>query len=140
MLVPFTIKTFPFKGNPIKGIGVILFILLLSILVFLLTHSLVFTICATLFLVFDLKSFLFPTRFTICEDRVDKKFLFREVSYPIEKFKTAINCKKGILLSPYKNRSTLREKFRGLYIMCFDEVLKNRLLEFFAEKISTDYK
>ncbi len=135
LTLPYTIDTFPLKRNSVKGLLVILFIIILIILVFLLTNSLIFSICALLFILFDLKSFFFPTQFTIYEKRVDKKFLFREVSYPIEKFKRVINCKKGILLSPYKNRSTLREKFRGLYIICFDDDQKGELLTFFNEKI-----
>ncbi len=133
--LPVTLKAFPFKDSPVKGFGVILFILVLSILVFLLTNSLVFTICATFFIIFDLKTFFFPTQFVIYDNRIEKKFLFNTVSHPIERFKTVINCKNGILLSPYKNRSTLLEKIRGLYIICSDSSLKKDLLSFFRDKI-----
>ncbi len=129
-----TIDVFPLKVSPVKGILIFLFILFLAYLVFLLTNSLIFTLCAVLFLVYDLHSFFFPTKYIVFNNKIEKKTIFGKKVFSFEKVKKVINCRNGVLLSPYAYKTVL-EKFRGLYIMCFDNEQKEELLSFFKEKI-----
>ena len=106
----------PFKRKPLVSVAVILFIVAISVTIYLTTYSRLFTILGLVILLMSLAKFFFPTRFKLSDRGITIKTTTQSLFKDWKIYRSCYPDKKGILLSPFVEPSRL-ENFRGLYVM-----------------------
>jgi len=122
----------PVKKNWKVSIAVILFLLSLCVAIYISFNSLAFLFLSIVILFVSLMPFFFPTTYSINEDCVVIKSVYRRLSRNWNTFKSFYPDKNGVLLSPFVSPSRL-ENFRGVYIRFGNN--KPEILDFVAKKL-----
>ena len=105
----------PLIANWKVSVGLIAFLIALCTAIYFSFNSLTFLFLSIIFLVGSLSPFFFPTTYTINDDGINIKTVFRKSSKNWGYYKSYYPDKNGILLSPFPHPSRL-ENFRGLYV------------------------
>jgi len=119
-------KCHPATRKPWVTIGVSIFILVISMLVFASTDSKGFSFIALLIMFASLAKFYFPTKYRLTDEKISIKTTTQTLHKEWSIYRSFYPDKNGVLLSPFV-RPTRMENFRGLYIMFSnnrDEVIK----------------
>jgi len=119
-------KCHPATRKPWVTIGVSIFILVISMLVFASTDSKGFSFIALLIMFASLAKFYFPTKYRLTDEKVSIKTTTQTLHKEWSIYRSFYPDKNGVLLSPFV-RPTRMENFRGVYIMFSnnrDEVIK----------------
>lgn len=122
----------PVKKNWKVSIAVILFLLSLCVAIYISFNSLAFLFLSIVILFVSLMPFFFPTTYSINEDCVVIKSVYRRLSRNWNTFKSFYPDKNGVLLSPFVSPSRL-ENFRGVYLRFGNN--KPEILDFVAKKL-----
>lgn len=105
----------PARARKLATTLVVIFLLMVYILVFELTHSMIMVVLAILLFTISLSTYFFPTRYEVTTDKVTIRYLFTTVQKDMSSFRSYYCDKNGVLLSPFVGPSRL-ENFRGLYL------------------------
>jgi hypothetical protein len=127
----------PVKRKPLVSVAVTAFILLSGLLMYWSTESNTFTVLTLVILFASLAKFYFPTSYTLNREGVTIKTTTQKLFKPWSMYRSFYPDRKGILLSPFA-RPTRLENFRGLYIMCADNL--DEVRAFVAAHISAPDK
>jgi hypothetical protein len=122
----------PIKNNWKVSAGVIAFLVILCVAIYLSFNSLAFLGLSVAVLTCSLASFFFPTTYTLQDDCVVVKSLLRTLSKPWDSFRSYYLDRNGVLLSPFPSPSRL-ENFRGVYIKLGGN--RSEVVDFVKEKI-----
>lgn len=122
----------PVKKNWKVSIAVILFLLSLCAAIYISFNSLAFLFLSIVILFVSLMPFFFPTTYSLNEDCVVIKSVYRRLSRNWNTFKSFYPDKNGVLLSPFVSPSRL-ENFRGVYLRFGNN--KPEILDFVAKKL-----
>ena len=106
----------PSRTKPVVTISVSLFVLAVTLVIFLSTNSLWMTLLALVILYASLAKFYFPTKYTLSESGIVIKTTTQTLEKEWSLYRSCYPDKNGILLSPFVEPSRL-ENFRGLFIM-----------------------
>ena len=109
-------KCHPAMRRPWVTLGVTLFLLLISLIVFYMTDSKTFTTLALVIMFASLAKFYFPTSYRLDSKRITIKTTTQTLHKEWSIFRSFYPDKNGVLLSPFVSPTRL-ENFRGLYIM-----------------------
>jgi len=109
-------KCHPATRKPWVTIGVSIFILVISMLVFASTDSKGFSFIALLIMFASLAKFYFPTKYRLTDEKISIKTTTQTLHKEWSIYRSFYPDKNGVLLSPFV-RPTRMENFRGLYIM-----------------------
>jgi hypothetical protein len=105
----------PLIANWKISAGLIAFLIALCTAIYFSFNSLTFLFLSIIFLVGSLSPFFFPTTYTLNDDGINIKSVFRKSSKNWGYYKSYYPDRNGILLSPFPHPSRL-ENFRGLYV------------------------
>lgn len=105
----------PAKARKLATTLVVIFLLMVYILVFEITHSMIMVVLAILLFTMSLSTYFFPTRYEITAEKVIIRYMFTTVQKDISSFRSYYCDKNGVLLSPFVGPSRL-ENFRGVYL------------------------
>ena len=105
----------PLKANWKVSTVLIIFLIALCMAIYFSFNSLTFLIFSVVFLIGSLSSFFLPTTYTLQDDCIIVKTIFRRSSRQWASFKRYYPEKKGVFLSPFPHPTRL-ENFRGLYV------------------------
>ncbi len=111
----------PVKRKPLISVLVSLFILVAGVLMYWSTQSNTFTVLTLVILIASLAKFYFPTHYLLTGKGVYVKTTTQKLFKPWSMYRSFYPDKKGILLSPF-GRPTRMENFRGLYVMCAENL------------------
>ena len=120
------------KRNWIISAGVVLFLVILCVAIYLSFSSATFLILSIVILAISLSPFFFPTTYTFQDDCITVKSLLRKSSRNWDSFKSYYPDRNGVLLSPFISPSRL-ENFRGLYIRF--EGNRSEVVDFIQKKL-----
>jgi len=109
-------KCHPATNKPWVTIGVIVFTLVISMLVFAATDSKGFSFLALLVMFASLAKFYFPTKYRMTDEKISIKTTTQTLHKEWGIYRSFYPDKNGVLLSPFA-RPTRMENFRGLYVM-----------------------
>ena len=109
-------KCHPATRKPWVTLGVTVFVLVISMLVFAATDSKAFSFLALLVMFASLAKFYFPTKYRMTDEKITIKTTTQTLHKEWTIYRSFYPDKKGVLLSPFA-RPTRMENFRGLYIM-----------------------
>ncbi|MDF1543870.1 MAG: hypothetical protein P1R58_02065 [bacterium] len=127
--------THPVKRRPLLSLGVSLFLLVITWIVYSMTDSEIFAALALIAMFASVAKFYLPTYFTL----TDRQVVIRSTTQTIRKdwsmFRSYYADKNGVLLSPFVEPSRL-ENFRGLYLI-FDNN-KQEVLTILDKHIGTN--
>jgi hypothetical protein len=108
--------THPARERPLAAVIVTIFIIIIMTMVyFIMDHSLFMMIVAGAIFTVSLSTFYFPTTFTVDEKNVSIKYRFSVKERNLSAFRQCFPESRGILLSPFLSPSRL-ENFRGFYL------------------------
>jgi hypothetical protein len=105
----------PAKRNMKVTSLVTIFLVVLIIVVYYTTYSLLFTGLAILILFGSLSAFYFPTRYRLTENEIRVKTTAQTLVKKWSQYRSFYPDKNGVLLSPFVRRTRM-ENFRGIYI------------------------
>ncbi len=105
----------PAKARKLATVLVVIFLLMVYILVYEVTQSMVMVVLAILLFTISLSTYFFPTRYEVTAEKVTIRYLFTTVQKDMNSFRSYFCDKNGVLLSPFVGPSRL-ENFRGLYL------------------------
>ncbi|MDH4158440.1 MAG: hypothetical protein OEW00_14315 [candidate division Zixibacteria bacterium] len=108
--------THPMLKRPLITVLVTIFILVISMLVYLAMESKAFSVLALVVLFASLARFYLPTRYRLTDRSITIKSLTQTVNKPWSMYRSCYPDKNGILLSPFAEPSRL-ENFRGIYLL-----------------------
>jgi hypothetical protein len=111
--------THPMQRRPLATVLVTIFILIISMLVYLAMESKAFSVLALVVLFASLARFYLPTRYRLTDRSITIKSLTQTVNKPWSMYRSCYPDKNGILLSPFAEPSRL-ENFRGIYLLFGD--------------------
>ena len=108
--------SYPARERPLTAIIVTVFIVfVMTIVYFIMDHSLFMMIVAGGIFLISLSTFYLPTTFYIDEQKVSIKYRFSVKERNLSAFRQYFPEQRGILLSPFLSPSRL-ENFRGFYL------------------------
>jgi len=122
----------PIKRNWKVSVSVIFFLLALCVSIYISFHSLAYLLISVIILFGSLIPFFLPTTYSLQDDCITVKSLFRRFSKDWVAFRSFYPDRNGVLLSPFSFPSRL-ENFRGLYVR-FNEN-GSEVLDFIGKKI-----
>ena len=124
---------FPLFEKPIRSIGVLLFLIILSFLVYEETASLIWVLFSILILIFSLRQYFLPTCYILYDEQIVCRCLCYQRKVRWEQLKNYFIDKNGVLLSPFQKPTRL-ENFRGLYLIGANQ--KPEVMALIKEKIN----
>ena len=127
-------KCHPATRKPWITLGVSVFILIISMLVFAATDSKGFSFLSLLVMFASLAKYYFPTKYRMTDKKISIKTTTQTMHKEWEIYRSFYPDKNGILLSPFA-RPTRMENFRGLYVMFSNN--RDEVLEFVKSHIKT---
>jgi len=108
------------------------FVIICTILVWLISYSIILTALAVLILFGSLTGFYFPTRYLFYDDHFIVKTAVQSLRKEWKQYRSFYPDKNGVLLSPF-GRPTRLENFRGIYIKF--SCNRDRVLDLVRSKI-----
>jgi hypothetical protein len=111
----------PVRRRPLVSVAVTLFVLVSGILMYWSTGSNIYTVLTLVVLFASLAKFYFPTTYLLNGKGIHIKTSTQKLFKPWSMYRSFYPDKKGILLSPFIRPSRL-ENFRGIYLMCADNL------------------
>ncbi len=108
--------THPVKRRPLLSLGVSLFLLLVTWVVYSMTSSEIFAALALIAMFASIAKFYLPTYFKLTSTQVIIKSTTQTIKKEWSMFRSFYPDKNGVLLSPFVEPSRL-ENFRGLYLI-----------------------
>ncbi len=127
--------THPIKRRPWVALSVSLFILAVSVSVFMTMQSVIFGLFAIIVLFASVAKFYLPTTYGLSSHRVLIKSTTQTIVKEWTLFRSYYVDKNGVLLSPFASPSRL-ENFRGLYLIFNDN--RDAVMACIKEHITTD--
>ena len=124
---------FPLFEKPVRSIGVLLFLIILSFLVYEETASLIWVLFSILILIFSLRQYFLPTCYILYDEQIVCRCLCYQRKVRWEQLKNYFIDKNGVLLSPFQKPTRL-ENFRGLYLIGANQ--KPEVMALIKEKIN----
>lgn len=124
--------THPIRKRPLAAVLVTILILTISIFVYLMTYSDIFTGLSLIVLFGSLAKFYLPTRFKLTDTHVIVKSTTQTIAKRWSDLRSFYTDKNGVLLSPFAEPSRL-ENFRGLYLIFNDN--KDEVVAFIKQYI-----
>ena len=104
------------QKRPLVTALVTIFILVISMLVYLAMESKAFSVLALVVLFASLARFYLPTKYRLTDRGITVKSLTQTVNKPWSMYRSCYPDKNGILLSPFAEPSRL-ENFRGIFLL-----------------------
>ncbi|MFH1231884.1 MAG: hypothetical protein V1709_10360 [Planctomycetota bacterium] len=123
----------PLKKDIKKSAFLIAFIILICLLTYLTFYNLLFAIMAFVLLIISMRQFFVRTHYKLDAEGVMVNSLGNRKKQSWNYFKSFYEDRKGILLSPFKDKSYL-ENFRGVYLI-LPENERPQILDFIKQSI-----
>jgi len=118
-----------------KSIGLILFLFLIWVSIYLMFQSFFYVILSIVVLLCSLSSFLLPVRYAFYSDRVTIHYFLGKRSKTWQSFRNYYVDKNGVLLSPFPQPSRL-DAFRGIYIRFGNN--QREIIDYIKQKLQKD--
>ena len=136
-------KSWPLMERPWTSLLLILFLILLSFLLYYITvtgwQQPFFYILGMLLVLGNLLPYFILTEYEIYEDKVQVRYLFLKISRPYTDFGCFYEDKRGIMLSTFKMPRRL-DPFRGLSLrFSANKQEREKLIEILMQKIGKKY-
>jgi hypothetical protein len=125
--------THPAKARPKTTVLVAAFLLLLLVLVYSWTASVILVVISALVLWGSLSQYFLPTTFEFTDTKVRVKYSVNKVEKEWAQYRSYYPDKNGVLLSPFAGPSRL-ENFRGLYVRY--NANRDQVMQVVKEKIA----
>jgi hypothetical protein len=120
----------PAAKRPVQAVGVFLFLVLTIVLVAFSFKDIFLTIIATLILFLSLTQFFLPTKYRVNDKTVEAKYPFSTRTETLDKFRSVIKDRNGLLLSTVKKPSLITE-IRSFFLLVPREIRDE--VQFFLE-------
>ncbi|MFH2047836.1 MAG: hypothetical protein ABIJ12_00160 [bacterium] len=125
----------PATRKPWVTLGVSVFVLVISMLVFAATDSKGFSFLSLLVMFASLAKYYFPTCYRMTDEKISIKTTTQTLHKEWKIFRSFYPDKNGVLLSPFV-RPTRMENFRGLYVMFSNN--RDEVMEYVKAHINTN--
>lgn len=125
----------PVKRRPLTSTLVTLFIVLISVVVYMAAESFAFAALALVVLFASLAKFYFPTTYRLNDRCITIKTTTQTVRKNWSTYRNSYADKNGVLLSPFTHPSRL-ENFRGLYLIFADN--RDEVIAFIRPRLNDD--
>lgn len=126
----------PVRRNLRNSTLVSVFLVIVWVVVYIITESVLFLVISIVLLLGSLAPFYFPTRYELTEDKLKIKYAFSSVERSWGFYRSYYPDKNGVLLSPFARPSRL-ESFRGVYVRF--EGNKEAVLGFIEKRMEKKY-
>ncbi|MBN2056037.1 hypothetical protein JW905_14000 [bacterium] len=127
----------PVRRQPVRGLLVGAFCLLIWGIVWLWTRNPLFVALSVLFLTVSIAQFYLPVHYRLTEEGAERIYLGFSVLKPWGYFRSIYTDRSGVFLSPFVGRSFF-ESYRGMYLRAQGN--SEEIAEYVRKKMAPDTK